>query len=140
MATKQRSIFSFIYLSPIVKQFMNLTSFMFLCYREDAFLLVGLPFLLLHLMVRRITLGKETMHISSLVWLLESYALVFITLRKSCFLLLRRYVSFLMYWHNIQSTQITYTNLIQISKYVCKSYHETSVQLYSSFYSICKLF
>jgi len=57
---------------------------MFLCYREDVFLLVGLRFLLLHIIVRHTILDKEIMHIYSLVWLLESSALVFITFRKSC--------------------------------------------------------
>ena len=55
---------------------------MFLYYREDVFLLVGLHFLLSHLMVGHFILGKVTMRIFSLVWLLELSALVFITFRK----------------------------------------------------------
>lgn len=71
-------------------------SFMLLCYREDAFLLVDLHFLLLHIMVKHIILGKETMRTFSLVWLLESFALVFITFKKSCSSLLLRYVGFVI--------------------------------------------
>lgn len=69
---------------------------MFLCYREDAFLLVGLHFLLSHLMVKHFILGKEIMRTSFLVLLLESSALVFTILRKNCSLLLHRYALFII--------------------------------------------